>query len=90
MVDAGGAYGDNTSVNLPQVPVGNYYLIVVADADGNVDEEDESNNTAAFLINVVGPDFRPTACAPTEGVLHAGETGDIDYTIENEGQAYTI
>jgi len=72
------------SVNLPVVPSGNYFVILVTDADGNVAEANETNNTLAMPITITRPDLVPTLfTAPSSAV--AGQGISISWTVKNQG-----
>jgi cysteine-rich repeat protein len=48
------------SANLPNVPGGNYYVLIVTDADGANAESDETNNVLAMPITITQADLTPT------------------------------
>jgi len=57
VIPAGGVQNISRNVNILQgMPAGNYYVIVFADADGNVNESDENNNTgsASYMVQGTG------------------------------------
>ncbi len=53
---AGGTYTLGQTVTVPNVPAGNYYLIVLADVYNYVYEESEANNQFAKAIAITGPE----------------------------------
>ena len=63
---------------------GVYHLNVTVDADSQVDEGDESNNTFALVVNVSGPDYRiVTLAAPAK--VPAGSVHAIAAVVRNDG-----
>ena len=48
----GASYTQNVQAFLPNVPPGNYFLILRVDADNNVFESDETNNTLVTAITI--------------------------------------
>ena len=57
IIPAGGVQNISRDVNILQgTPAGNYYVVVVADADGNVNESNENNNEgfASFIVQGTG------------------------------------
>ncbi len=51
-IDAGGSSDKTLNLQVPNVSGGNYYVLVVADPDGEMYETDETNNTLAFAVTV--------------------------------------
>jgi subtilase family serine protease len=50
---AGASNSGSTKVTIPTtIAVGNYFLIAVADANSNVAESDETNNTTSIAIAI--------------------------------------
>ena len=76
----------NTNITLPPDTVGGlYYLLVVADADNNLPETSEINNTRAASFRV-GPDLRvSTLTAPA--ATSAGSQIAVTDTTRNDGQS---
>lgn len=83
----------HTSVLIPTtIATGNYYLIVVADADQQVNEQNESNNRVSAPIqisgngNTQGPDLQLTMVANT---LQPGIYNNVTFTVtlSNTGDA---
>jgi cysteine-rich repeat protein len=74
-----------TSLTLPSGIAGIYYLIVMADADGDLGEVDENNNTRFRKIKITGaPDLVISSLAAT-GSAGAGDSIDVDDTTANTG-----
>jgi len=69
---------------VPAAP-GVYHLNVTVDADAQVAETFESNNTFAVVVNVSGPDYRISLVdAPPRVTI--GSAHPINVTVENAGQ----
>ena len=62
-VAAGASYTQTETVRLPEVPAGNYYLILRADYNDSLYESDEANNDQAVAISLTTSDLTPTALA---------------------------
>lgn len=80
-------YTGNAQVTLPNVVPGNYYLITVADATGQIAEgSNEENNTRAVPITLTSPqiDLQVTAVniSPT---IYSGRPANISWTVTNSG-----
>jgi len=55
-VAAGGDYGLDATVTVPDVPAGDYYLILVVDVYNSLYEEDKGNNKTHRSIRLTGPE----------------------------------
>ena len=90
---AGQAYNGNVNVTIPNVPVGNYYLIVNADNGNNVVEGiNESNNASqAIPITLTAPqvDLQVTSVT-ADPVLYSGQFADLSWTVNNFGANPTL
>ena len=92
-VDPGSSYTQSLNVSLTNAPLGDGFLLFVADKDdffsnsSNVQlESDETDNVIARPISITGPDLTiPNASAPPTGV--AGGTIELSWTVANEGAA---
>ncbi len=51
-IDAGSSSDKTLNLQVPNVSGGNYYVLVVADPDGEMYETDETNNTLVFPVTV--------------------------------------
>jgi subtilisin family serine protease len=81
---AGASSSGPTSLTLPSaLAVGKYYIIGKADADGAIDESQESNNTLARSITV-GPDLRISSLTVPFPVT-AGATVSVTDVTHNQG-----
>jgi subtilase family serine protease len=79
----GGSHSASTSLTLPAVPVGTYYIIAKADDDNVVLESRETNNTLARSI-VIGGDLAVTALTvPATG--GAGAPLTVSDVTTNQG-----
>ena len=85
-VVAGGDYGLSATVTVPNLPAGDYYLILVVDVFNNVYEDNEANNQQVRAVEIRTPDLRPTGL---EGpaVVETQHTMEISWTVENGGTA---
>jgi subtilisin family serine protease len=81
----GVADSQSTSVTLPAVAAGLYYLIAKADADNVVVESLESDNTQARLITIGSDLVVSVITAPAKGA--AGSTVVVSDTTMNQGGA---
>jgi subtilase family serine protease len=79
-----GAYqSGTTTVVIPALDAGRYWVIVVADGLGNVAETNESNNTWVHALDVL-PDFSvPTVTAPSKA--YPGSTITVGDITVNSG-----
>ena len=74
---AGASQSFNTTINLPSVPAGSYYLLVVADGYNSVTESDETNNVRAVPITLTVPDVDLiVTAADAPATAKAGGTAD--------------
>ncbi len=74
-----------TSVTLPAVSAGTWYLIVNADDERTITETNETNNTRAISI-LVGPDLTLASIALPFSVA-AGSTVSVTDSVKNIGSA---
>jgi subtilase family serine protease len=81
----GGASAKTTSVTLPAISAGTWYLIVSADDDRAITETVETNNTRAVTI-LVGPDLS-VASFTLPFTLAAGATVSVGDSVKNVGAA---
>jgi subtilase family serine protease len=80
---AGASSSGSTSLTLPVVPVGNYYIIAKADDDNAVIESRETNNTLARTIAIGGDLMVSSLTAPATG--GGGLSLIISDTTTNQG-----
>src|SRR5262249_4525887 len=72
------------TVTIPNVPAGNYYLIVVVDALNNVFEANETNNQRAVPITITTPDLTPTVLtAPSSASTQ--QAISVSWPVLNQG-----
>ena len=91
----GDSYTRTQNASLYNAPIGDGFLLFVADADdfftnsSNVQlETDESDNVLALPITISGPDLAITAAlAPATGVT--GGQIEVSWTVANQGPAAT-
>jgi subtilase family serine protease len=83
---AGGAIDTGTaSVIVPaSVATGSYYVIAVADSNGQVAEASETNNTGPGALVRIGPDLVVSALSVPFSVT-AGTTAAVSGTVLNQG-----
>lgn len=93
---ANGTYSANAQVTIPNVAVGNYYLVVAADADGNITEGatgsvPETNNARASAIALTAPgvDLQASNVA-APNPLYSGQTTNITWAVTNFGATQTL
>ncbi len=90
---AGQGYTASTTATVPNMPLGNYYLIVAADDGSNVDEgTDEANNASvAVPISLVAPDsdLRVTSVS-APSILYSGQSAEFGWTVTNSGSSPTV
>ena len=75
-----------SSYDIPYVADGDYYIVVEADANGDIAESDEGNNIRSEVLtiaNVTGASI--TAFTPQTGLIDYGATGTVSVTIQNTG-----
>ncbi|MCA9624657.1 MAG: endonuclease/exonuclease/phosphatase family protein [Myxococcales bacterium] len=93
-LSAAGFGGESANVRIPAgTPDGGYFLLFVADYDGEVSESDESNNVFALPITVgapqAGPDYTiELASAPSSA--EADEVIAVSADVVNLGLATTV
>lgn len=86
-----GTYNGQAEVTIPSVPVGSYYLLVVADAGDNIAEGfNENNNVTAIPIMLTTPpvDLQVTSIA-VDPMLYSGQFAEITWTVTNNGSQAT-
>ena len=82
---AGSSYTTTVSVGIPNNTVpGSYFLILQADADNNIPESNEGNQTLAAAITINKPDLVPTVLTPP-ALAAPGESIAVTWTVENQG-----
>jgi len=79
--------GTSTNVSFSWTPTsaGDYELCVVADADSEIEESDETNNAKCISVSVNAPDLTTTSIDVPS--LFANQTNTITATIANIGTA---
>ena len=89
------SYAQSTTVTIPEVPAGNYYLIAYPDdpnycgESGCLFESNEANNNLSFSITLTLPDLMPTAIQ----TLHSwipGWAASIHWIITNLGSGNAL
>lgn len=86
-------YNGQVQVTIPNVAVGNYFLIVNADNSNNVQEGlNENNNTStAIPITLTAPQVDlQVSNLTTNLTLYAGQFANISWTITNFGSSPTV
>jgi serine protease AprX len=84
-LEPGEAHAGQATLTVPPgTTPGTYFVVAKADADGELAEANEGNNTRATAIRV-GPDLTvPSVVAPASG--GAGRSMDIGGTVRNAGK----
>jgi|GEM_PF-1594517 len=81
---AGASSSGSTSVTIPEgTTAGNWYIVVLADAEGVVVETSETNNIYAWFIKI-GPDLDVTALSAS-ATGSSGENLTLTDTTKNQG-----
>ncbi|HXW06250.1 MAG TPA: CARDB domain-containing protein, partial [Vicinamibacterales bacterium] len=80
---AGASSMGNTTVTLPNVTAGLWYLLAAADDLGGIAETSEVNNTRYYFVSI-GPDLQVASLVAPSSVA-AGSTMTITDTIRNIG-----
>lgn len=83
-VAPGDSYSQTRTIALPQLPAGNYFLILRVDDPNSLFESDENNNERSTPLTVTTADLTPTALAAPSQVA-AGQPVTITWTVENQG-----
>ena len=71
------------AITVPDMPVGNYYLVAVADVDNVINEEEEDNNTRAILFQVL-PASGGGCPTVLTGFTSLGEFNGSAYFLSND------
>ena len=76
-----------TSVTIPASAgaAGTYYLFAVPDADNQIVEPDEANNTTAYAIVKIGPDLHISGAVTAPASAVAGTAIQVTETTRNRG-----
>jgi RHS repeat-associated protein len=86
VVLAGTDYRQTGQASIPQVPDGDYFLIIRADSSNYVYESNELNNDRAVPIRVGTPDLSPISlAAPATAATH--QDIQISWRVRNQGTA---
>ncbi len=81
----GASYTVTNTVAVPNVPAGNYFLLLRVDNHGELYESDETNNTwTALPITVTNPDLAVTAFSGPSAA-EAREPVSFTWTVTNAG-----
>ena len=89
----GQSYGANTSITVPNVLPGNYYLVVNADSGNNVEEgvNEGNNGSTGIPITLTVPDVDLTVSALSANpILYSGQLANVSWTITNNGANPTV
>jgi subtilase family serine protease len=81
---AGTTYTSSAAVTVPALAAGDYYIVVVADADREVYESREGNNDRAAPVRITTPDLTPTALKTPTTVWATGSAW-LSWTVKNAG-----
>jgi Tol biopolymer transport system component/subtilase family serine protease len=86
-------YNGQAQVTIPNIAVGNYFLIVNADNGNNVQEGVDENNNASIAvpITLTAPQVDLQVSNVTaNATLFAGQFADVSWTITNFGSSPTV
>ncbi|MGH7787060.1 MAG: CARDB domain-containing protein, partial [Candidatus Binatia bacterium] len=87
---AGASYSDTQPFGIPSATTpGSYFLIVQTDADNNVAESNEGNQTLAAAITITKADLTPTALTPPASGV-AGQAVSVSWTVLNQGDGAAV
>lgn len=83
MLDKGSSLNYQTSLNIPDLNVGNKYIIVSADMDNTVNESSETNNTRTLAVTIRkrNAENRPDLIA-TATTVPSTATATVDFTAK--------
>ena len=87
----GASVEQQATVSIADKMVGNWYLLIQSDANGQLSELNENNNVKAIPITVVQsplPDLTATSIA-TDSVLTSGQPMKITTSVRNIGKSAT-
>lgn len=90
-VASGGSYQGQSTVTIPILAAGSYYIIVKADGTNNIDEgANEGNNTLSVGITVKAPDndLQVTAL-DVPSTAYSGQQMTVSWTVQNSGSTRT-
>ncbi|MBG1265632.1 CARDB domain-containing protein [Nostoc sp. WHI] len=84
-IAAGGSYTATQDIFLgSNLPIGDFYLLFIADTSNQLPETNETNNVFAQAITLTAPDLVVSAAnAPTTTTV--GETISVSWTVTNQG-----
>ena len=84
-LNAGDSYAKTDAVvTIPNIPAGNYFIVLKTDNSSTVFESNENNNTRAIAFTVQTPDLVPTALS-APGSAAKGAQISISWTVANQG-----
>ena len=86
---AGANYSLTQTVTLPNVPIGNYFIIVEADIMSAQLESNEANNSGATAIEVRAPDLQIVNLAVAPASLVSGGPVTVRWDATNSGNHAT-
>ncbi len=80
-----GSYTTSQSITLPAYVVGARYLLVVADANGNLADPDRTNNVYAIPLTLTAPNLAISGVSVTPASVESGngESWNIQWTVTN-------
>lgn len=81
---AGAAYTAMRTFTFPSLAIGNFHVLVVADAAFQQPETNESNNVRSLPVTIGAPDLTVTAVNPGPGGVF-GQPITVNYTVSNIG-----
>src|SRR5439155_7817907 len=82
---SGGASSGTVKTRLPLLSPGRYYIVAVANIDGNVAEVDRTNNVRVTSV-IAGADI-VVASAATSRAVSPGSNVSVTTTLRNQGGA---
>ncbi len=84
VLGSGTSYAVTTTVAIPNVPAGSYYLLARADSNNYLFESNEANNVRATPITITTPDLTPTGLSAPASATTAQQV-EVGWTVLNQG-----
>lgn len=81
---AGEFMTNNRTIEVPNLPEGDYFLVLTSDVGSRVREFNEDNNQLAVPIRVASPDLMPTTVT-APAVADAHHSVEISWAVTNRG-----
>ncbi|WP_013334633.1 CARDB domain-containing protein [Gloeothece verrucosa] len=88
---AGGSYTLSSSVTIPNLTPGNYYLLLAPDYNGQQPESNETNNLAVAPLQIAAPPHADllVEAVSTPSTALSGDAIQVLWRVRNQGNAVT-